>query len=377
MCALIVTGTAGGTWVISGPSGNLDDIQEYHSATFDQSILSRTDTSVTVKVTSKAVLETEARFPLDTSQLPADVLPHLEPTAWQQSDDPMIIEQAQALVGDAQIEAQATVAILDWVRANITYDLSLSLPTDAVSVYLNRSGVCSGFSNLAVALLRAAGIPARTQRGCFLFWIPHGGIHAWIEVYYPDVGWVPSEPQATENYVWIHLVSSRAWEWCGESSTNITQTENIREEELYRIATPYSDDIWHTLCSAIVPTWDRHPIHISTPELARMLGISETGTTASVEVESTHCDSSSWRITSSVPWISVSPPQGVTRTQVLVSINAMSLTMGLNTASITVTTWDTWDWPEPSKVIPVKVWIVENVHRTYLPLTLRAENGEG
>lgn len=200
MCSRVVTGTAGGTWIINGASGSLNDIQEYHAGSFDQWILSRTDANVTVKLVSKASLDTQAGFPLDAGDLPSEVLPYLQPTSQQQSDDPAIITQAQALVVGAEAEAQAVVSILDWVRANITYDHSFSLPVDAVSVYNNRSGFCAGFSNLAVALLRAVGIPARVQTGCGLWALPNGGGHAWIEVYYPDIGWVPSEPQRLENF---------------------------------------------------------------------------------------------------------------------------------------------------------------------------------
>ena len=371
MCARVVTGTYDATWIITGTNDSLRNIGEYQTATFEQRILSRSNNSVEVSITGKAVVDTKAGFPLDTAQLPGSVQPYLQPTSSQQSDDPAIVEQAQALVKEAQGEAQAVVAILDWVRANIAYDYTFSLPTDAVSVYHNRSGVCTGFSNLAIALLRAVGIPARRRDGCAFWSLPHGGGHAWMEIYYPDVGWVPSEPQSEENFVSAdHLVSSRWWDWCGKSGTTITVTEQVEGDELYLLRTSYSDDIWPMVYSAAVPDWDRHPARTSTSRLSFMLGISETGTTASVEVESTHCYSTTWQIESSAPWLSISPQEGNKKSKVLVTVNAVSLTLGLNSASFTVTT-PKWYYYPTSRVIPVDVWIVENVHRTYLPLISR------
>jgi len=242
MCASVVTGTFSAIWIFTNTSGALRNLEEYHTPTFDQDILSRSDTAVKVKITSKAVVDTNTAFPLDTAQLPSDIRKYLQPTSAQQSDNPAIVQEAKRLVEGAQMEAQAVVAILDWVRANIEYDYTFSLPVDAVSVYQNRSGVCAGFSNLAVALLRAAGIPARGQAGCALWALPSGGGHAWIEVYYPDVGWVPSDPQGDENFVNPnHWVIHNWWDWCGHPETTITYTEYIRGDALYSLRTSYSD----------------------------------------------------------------------------------------------------------------------------------------
>ena len=371
MCADVVTGTYSYIWGITSSSGGLDDIKEYHAATFDQEILSSSDTSVTVKVTSQGVLNTNAGFPLDTAQLPADVQPYLQPTSSQQSDNPIIIEQAQVLVENAHTEAQAVVAILDWVRANITYDSTFSLPNDAVSVYQNRSGVCAGFSNLAVALLRAVGIPAKDQVGCALWSQPHGGGHAWIEVYYPDVGWVPSEPQGQENFALPNrLVASRWWDWCGKSSTTVTHTQYADGATLYTLATSYGDDIWHIVDSASVPSWDRKPPQVEPDELAFLLQPDNVGVRQlSLEVNDNRCvEDPGWVAEASVPWITMTPSSGITYTVVTVSADATGLSPGVYTGTIVVRTtgWDVF-----SRIVPVQLLVAEQVHTVYLPLVLR------
>ncbi len=53
-------------------------------------------------------------------------------------------------------------AVSSWVGTNIGYVPGSSRPTDgAVTTMLARSGVCRDFTHLAVALLRANGVPAR------------------------------------------------------------------------------------------------------------------------------------------------------------------------------------------------------------------------
>ena len=66
-----------------------------------------------------------------------------------------------------------------------------------------------GFAELAVDLLRRAGIPARTVQGILRTgsdadgYDSHiGGVyHRWIEIYYPDLGFVFSDPSASINGV--------------------------------------------------------------------------------------------------------------------------------------------------------------------------------
>jgi transglutaminase-like putative cysteine protease len=61
------------------------------------------------------------------------------------------------------------------------------------------SGDCSEFSDLMVALSRAAGIPARNLEGVTCCTsgedYDEGQIkHSWVEVYLPSSGWVPMDP---------------------------------------------------------------------------------------------------------------------------------------------------------------------------------------
>ncbi|MFT4417212.1 transglutaminaseTgpA domain-containing protein [Fredinandcohnia humi] len=65
-----------------------------------------------------------------------------------------------------------------------------------------QTGYCDNFSTSMVVLLRAAGIPSRWVKGYSqgefisgdLYEITNNNAHSWVEVYFPEFGWVPFEP---------------------------------------------------------------------------------------------------------------------------------------------------------------------------------------
>ena len=88
---------------------------------------------------------------------------------------------------------EAATAVLIWVAHHLEVDVSDNGAQDAVSVLARGRGRCSGVSNAAVGLLRAAGFQARTVSGLLVGEdqvIPH----RWLECRFPNSGWVPSDP---------------------------------------------------------------------------------------------------------------------------------------------------------------------------------------
>jgi hypothetical protein len=93
-----------------------------------------------------------------------------------------------------------------YVTPPVRYDALYSLDSG--------KGNCQNFSHLSAALLRASGIPARIvngvtmnqpfdvawQKGVLTFKMGQGR-HSWIEVWFPDLGWVPFDPQNTQLFV--------------------------------------------------------------------------------------------------------------------------------------------------------------------------------
>ena len=181
-------------------------------------------------------------FPFDSSGLDASITAYLEPTNEVQSDNTDLIDLANTLTSGKTTQWEAVLAINGWVMDHISYGSNTS-GTDALSTYDLRVGVCTNYSHLAAALLRAAGIPARLVSGYALsksYSLPTGSgyiitdwnpeSHAWIEVYYPSLGWVPYDPQRDIHHVDTHRVLdgtgpdsdgiSGGWSWSYDPHLN-------------------------------------------------------------------------------------------------------------------------------------------------------------
>lgn len=101
-------------------------------------------------------------------------------------------------------------AIEQYLRQTYPYSLDVPRPPanqDLVDYFLFdlRQGYCDYYASAMVVLSRAAGIPARLAvgyaSGTFepkskLFLVTQAEAHSWVEVYFPDIGWVPFEPTA-------------------------------------------------------------------------------------------------------------------------------------------------------------------------------------
>jgi transglutaminase-like putative cysteine protease len=109
-----------------------------------------------------------------------------------------IIATASIIASGKDDLFQVSQDVAIWVTNNIKYDLT-TITADANQkaswVLTNRQGVCDELSVLYISMMRSIGVPARFASGISytnsnLFsepWNPH----AWVEVYFPDHGWVP------------------------------------------------------------------------------------------------------------------------------------------------------------------------------------------
>jgi hypothetical protein len=162
------------------------------------------------KVTLQS-LKTQAPFPL--TALPAEVGVYLKPSPQVQSGDAAIAAKARQLTVGAQTEFDAVQKILSWVVDHMQY-VTPPVQYDALYSFQSGKGNCQNYSHLAAALLRAVGVPVRIVNGVTLkrpydVKLPDGtltmrmgqGRHSWIEVFFPDLGWVPFDPQQTELFV--------------------------------------------------------------------------------------------------------------------------------------------------------------------------------
>jgi len=165
----------------------------------------------TLNSTGLKPLKTTATFPL--TSVPAEVQVYLTSTTQVASNHAQIASQAKQLTATAKTEFDAVQQIISWVVDRMQYVL---VPESYEALYSFRTGKgnCQNYSHLAAALMRAVGIPARIVNGVTLkqpYDVDVGdgiltlrmaqGRHSWIEVWFPDLGWVPFDPQQTQLFV--------------------------------------------------------------------------------------------------------------------------------------------------------------------------------
>lgn len=156
-------------------------------------------------------LQTDAPFPL--LRLPEDVHVYLNPTQQAPSDNNQIASKARELTASASTEFDAVQRILTWVVDHMHYILTPE-HYDAEYSFQTGKGNCQNYSHLSAAMMRAVGIPVRIVNGITLkepYDVEMGhatltmkmaqGRHSWIEVFFPDLGWVPFDPQGTQLFV--------------------------------------------------------------------------------------------------------------------------------------------------------------------------------
>ncbi|MCT9095461.1 DUF3488 and transglutaminase-like domain-containing protein [Haloarchaeobius sp. HME9146] len=116
-------------------------------------------------------------------------------------------QRTQAIVDDADAENpyETAVAIENWLEANKEYSLEVNRPQGniAENFLLNMDrGYCVYYATTMTMMLRAQDIPARYVVGYTPGqqvdeneWVMRGlNSHAWVEVYFPEVGWVKFDP---------------------------------------------------------------------------------------------------------------------------------------------------------------------------------------
>jgi hypothetical protein len=161
--------------------------------------------------TELKALQTNTPFPL--GEIPEKVKEYLKATEQVAANDGQIRAKARQLTDSAKTEFDAVQQILTWVVDHMSYVIA-PISYDAIYSFRNGKGNCQNYSHLSAALMRAVGIPVRIVNGITLK-KPYDinvedtiltmkmaqGRHSWIEVYFPDLGWVPFDPQGTELFV--------------------------------------------------------------------------------------------------------------------------------------------------------------------------------
>ncbi|TAL26722.1 MAG: transglutaminase domain-containing protein [Nitrospirae bacterium] len=172
---------------------------------------------ISIRITYNALIKTELSSMESAATLPLKNIPKedevfLKPTSMVQSDNEEIIAISRRLTENARSENDAVNAILNWVSDNVKYTYNPP-QYDAIHTLKTGKGNCQNFAHLSMALLRAAGIPARIVGGLslkrqwkvpvedgFLVQDMGQGGHAWMEILFPDLGWLSYDPQQSRQF---------------------------------------------------------------------------------------------------------------------------------------------------------------------------------
>ncbi|HTN79132.1 MAG TPA: DUF3488 and transglutaminase-like domain-containing protein, partial [Acidimicrobiales bacterium] len=113
-------------------------------------------------------------------------------------------DQAVAIVASASTEYERALALQNFFRDNFAYDINVRAGHDenAIESFLKqRRGYCEQFAGTYAAFARSVGLPARVAVGFTQGDLENGVYvvrgqfaHAWPEVFFEGVGWVPFEP---------------------------------------------------------------------------------------------------------------------------------------------------------------------------------------
>lgn len=122
------------------------------------------------------------------------------------------LELAAQIAEGKETPYDITEAVTQWLRDNITYSETVPVPPSDQDIidwmlFDQLSGFCNYYATSEVMLLRSVGIPARLAVGYAqgefdsetgLYTVRQRDAHAWVEVYFPGIGWVEFEPTVNQ-----------------------------------------------------------------------------------------------------------------------------------------------------------------------------------
>ena len=142
--------------------------------------------------------------------------------------DPRIRALAEKISSNSSNEYDKVLSLERYLISHYSYTLDLTGPLTkdplAQFLFVRRSGNCEYFASAMAVMLRSIGIPARYVTG-FLpgeyndvggdYIVRESDAHAWVEVFFPDYGWITLDPTPPGNDQRRGLLDklNRYWDW--------------------------------------------------------------------------------------------------------------------------------------------------------------------
>ena len=130
--------------------------------------------------------------------IPASIMPYLDPTKNCQSNSTVVKSCASSITQGLTTQKDKAVAIFNWVRDNIEYSFYYNTNYGALGTLNSRTANCVDTSHLMIALMRAAGIPAKYEHVYAQFTSGEWYGHVIALVYINDV-WYKADGTNSKN----------------------------------------------------------------------------------------------------------------------------------------------------------------------------------
>lgn len=123
-----------------------------------------------------------------------------------------IADLAKQITVGAKDPYDRATAVTNYLRKTITYSITAAIPPTGVDtieyfLFTSKKGYCNYYASAEVLMLRSLGVPARLvvgyaegdlQQNEKFFTIRRRDSHAWPEVFFSGIGWVPFEPTVSQ-----------------------------------------------------------------------------------------------------------------------------------------------------------------------------------
>ena len=124
---------------------------------------------------------------------------------------PQTIALAEQLTANLTNPYDKAIVVRDYLRSNINYNDQIDAPPDGVepvhyTLFETKEAYCTYYASAMAVMMRSQGIPARVVSGYALgeyddasqsYRVRAANAHTWVEVYFPDYGWIHFEPTQT------------------------------------------------------------------------------------------------------------------------------------------------------------------------------------
>lgn len=182
------------------------------------------------------IIRVTARLRLDTegTPLPGNPDGFLAPTKFVEADSPLIRQQAARLKTNENLTTAQRIQ--QWVAGSLQYSGFSGVERGALYAFEHRRGDCTEFSDLFVALARAAGIPARQVGGYVApdnLTINPADFHDWAEFRH-DTIWKIADPQKmvfvdkAQDYIAFKIVDDKPAESVPVFSRFLVEGEGLQ-----------------------------------------------------------------------------------------------------------------------------------------------------